>query len=478
MRIRLSTFNTIQKKLAAVIFCYFLVALVSSLTFRGTGDSGDSVTHYLFAKYAFKHPELFFDHWAKPVYVLVASPFAQLGFWGIKLFNIIVSCLILLFTSLVAIRLNLKNPLIAGIILIFSPLNFVLMQSGLTEPLFALVTILSLYLILKQNYFFAATLISFLPFVRSEGLIILGIVGLSLLIKRQYKAIPFLIIGHLAYSLVGYFVHQDFLWVMNKIPYLSLSSHYGSGQLSHFVIQFLYVVGIPIYILVGLGLIHQVYLLFKRRNSVEFSVIVLGGFLAYFIAHTLFWHFGLFNSMGLKRVLIAILPLAALIALSGFNLITEQLLKSRPKIQKGICYLTLALIVLFPFTSNKAAIHWKKDLDLTIDQRCASTVATYIEKQIGLNHRFIFAHPYLSEALELDYFDPTKHIELGETALNHLKPVDVVIWENWFSVIERGVTKEKLMTNRQLIHLQDFELHENNQDCYFSIFVYRSKIIL
>ena len=74
-----------------VLFIYIVIAVLTIIFFNGTGDAGDSIYHYLFAKYAPIHPELFFYHWAKPVYVLLASPFAQFGFTGIKIFNALVS---------------------------------------------------------------------------------------------------------------------------------------------------------------------------------------------------------------------------------------------------------------------------------------------------------------------------------------------------------------------------------------------------
>ncbi len=50
-------------------------------------DTGNSVVHYFFVRYAFENPVLFPDHWAKPFFTLPASPFAQFGFGGMKLFR-------------------------------------------------------------------------------------------------------------------------------------------------------------------------------------------------------------------------------------------------------------------------------------------------------------------------------------------------------------------------------------------------------
>ena len=68
---------------------------------------------------------------------------------------------------------------------------------------------------------------------------------------------------------------------------------------------------------------------FKRQAQAEEIVLILCGFGAFLIAHSLFWYLGIFNSLGLKRVLIGIMPMMALIVLYGFNGISEYLFENR-----------------------------------------------------------------------------------------------------------------------------------------------------
>jgi hypothetical protein len=153
-----------NKQIFALLFIYTLIATFIIFFFDGTGDSGDSVHHYQFAKFAPLHPELFFNHWAKPVYVLLACPFAQFGFIGVKIFNTIVTLLTIFFTFKITQKLNISNAIIGSIIFIFSPLCFVLTFSGLTEPLFALFISIGLYALLVEKPLISCLLISFLPF--------------------------------------------------------------------------------------------------------------------------------------------------------------------------------------------------------------------------------------------------------------------------------------------------------------------------
>ena len=83
--------NISEIKLVTLIMgAWFIVLCLVAIFTNGTGDAGDSVQHYLFSKSAFKHPELFLDHWAKPIFVLLSAPFAQLGFVGMKIFNCLI----------------------------------------------------------------------------------------------------------------------------------------------------------------------------------------------------------------------------------------------------------------------------------------------------------------------------------------------------------------------------------------------------
>ncbi|HEX2616254.1 MAG TPA: hypothetical protein VHL57_01865, partial [Flavobacteriales bacterium] len=153
---------------------YAIAAALTIVWCDGTGDAGDSISHYFFARYAPKHPTLFFDHWAKPLYVLLACPFAQFGFVGIKVFNAGLSGLSAWLAYRIAQRLGVQHAAVAALLVLCVPLFYVLTFSGLTEPLFAAVLGASVLLMLEDRARWALLVASFLPFVRSEGLLILG----------------------------------------------------------------------------------------------------------------------------------------------------------------------------------------------------------------------------------------------------------------------------------------------------------------
>ncbi|CAN5762488.1 hypothetical protein BH11BAC7_BH11BAC7_20000 [soil metagenome] len=453
-----------------ILLFYALVAALTIHFFNGTGDAGDSVTHYLFAKYAPQHPELFFHHWAKPVFVLLASPFAQFGFDGMKMFNALTTLGTIFLTYRIAERLKLHQSYAVMILLIFSPMYFVLTFSGLTEPLFALFVAGGIYLVTKRSYASAMLLISFLPFVRSEGLIIAGVFGIYLMIKQKWKLLPLLAVGHLVYSFAGYFVHHDLLWVFRKIPYARLDSIYGRGELTHFAKQLFYILGLPGFILFLLGVISILKDVIKRKESRVIPVLILGGFLAFFIAHTLFWYYGIFGSMGLTRVFICVIPLMALIMLKGFNLLTTELIPAKNNLAKIFSIAILAYVIVFPFTKTHGGIVFERDMKLSPDQKAVIEMAKFVRREFPLMPRVAYEAPYIGIALGIDPFDNAQRLDLNPENLKVLHPGELLIWDSHFALLDLKLRKEDLAKDASLKNINNSRVSEFSNTAEVSVY--------
>jgi hypothetical protein len=385
-----------------------------------------------------------------------------------KVFNSLVALAIIFLTYQTALKLNLKQALLAALFVIFSPLFYILTFSGLTEPLFALFTILGVYLCTRENYSPAAVVISFLPYVRSEGLIILGVFALYFVLKKQWKMLPLLLAGSALYAIAGFFIHGTFFWVFTEIPYATMDSVYGEGKLFHFVEELINVTGIPIYVLFWIGFLVVLVMLF-RKFQLELHVLIFGSFACFFVAHTLFWYLGIFNSMGLKRVLIGIIPLIALISLQGYNFIV-QLHYIRPIVKKVLSVLLIAYVVIFPFTDNPSAINWKKDMMLGPDQKLAIQASEMILKNTTPDHPVFYNYNYLSLTLNRDHFDPEKRKQISAQNLQTMNPGDLLVWENLYAGPESGLKKEVLDKDPELSNLGVYTFNEKGRGIIFSIY--------
>lgn len=437
------------------LFLYAVICAFTILFFNGTGDSGDSIYHYLFARSAPQHPELYFDHWAKPLFVLPASLFAQFGFAGIKFFNCLVSLATIFITYKLAVRLNYKNANLIPVIMVFAPLNYILTFSGLTEPLFALFTVTGIYLCIVNKNIAACVVISFLPYVRSEGLIIAGVFIVYFLYLNKWKFIPYLILGSLVYSIAGYFIYHDFLWVFTKIPYAKLSSAYGSGPLFHFIHEIVNITGVPLYFFLWAGFLVMVVKLLRNKITPVEKVLIWLGFSGFFLAHTLFWYLGIFNSMGLKRVFLGIMPIMAIIILHGFNFMTEKIFK-KEFYSKGLRMLLIIYILVFPFTPNPSAIQWKKDMTLCIDQVLAIECANELKKSGLIKKPILFNQRYFCITLDLDYFNEKDCKRISLQNINEMQPGDLLIWDNIWTQVESGVTLNEIESLPGLEKIKSF----------------------
>lgn len=454
-----------MKKAFKIELVLFLLTLVTLLLFAfttdTTGDAGDSITHYLYSHYAFKYPQFFLHHWAKPVFVLLSSPFAQFGFKGMVVFNCICAALTALFTFYTARNLKLNNIWLVFIFIFFAPLYFKLIFSGLTEYLFALFLILGIYLITELKFSFALILISFLPLIRSEGLLIVGVFAVYCVLSKKYRLLPFLLTGQLIYTLIGALYYQDFLWVINKIPYASLVSPYGKGEWYDFIFRLNYVIEKPLFFLVTIGSLVLGYKFLRaglKKTDPILVVLVAGSFVAVFVMHSIFWWLSVFNSMGLARVLIAVVPLVALISLAGLQTISNRIqnTKMRSTLISGI----VLLVCFYPFTERPEGIVFNDKLFVVEENKLiANEVVPYIKKQFPnySETRLYFSHPYLGLALDLDYFDPAHHQEMQHLITDDISKGTIIIWDDWYSLREGGIALSFFSDENRFELLQTFQ---------------------
>ncbi len=405
--------------------------------------------HFQFAHWAWDHPLNLLDHWAKPVFTLIAAPFAAFGFAGMKFLQ----CLLVLGTGFFVWRIaghfKFKFAWAAPVLAFAAPELFLSQLSGLTEPMFGFFLCLGIWLMLRQRLLLAALLLSCLPFIRTEGFLLLPTFGLYLLlIERNWRATLLLAATTVLYSLVGGIVFGDLLWIWTKNPYAGPLDNYGAGNWTHFIEQYLFVVGIPIYGLTILGLLTTPFQIIRRKveQKAAFLLLILAPFAIYFGAHVIFWATGTGHSMGLIRVLIAIVPLGAIIALLGLETLLAFIPPKVAIASKVLLGLILAYACLFPLLPNPASIK-AKDLQLSADQRSMQNAAEWMKDQ-ALDDRTVFsAYPATAYYLNTDPFDtlalrPIIQIDKGEVPIG-----SIIVWDNWFGELEGGITPRFLNDN-------------------------------
>ncbi len=465
------TEKIIATSLISVLLVLFSVlAILSTTIFEGA----DNIAHYNLAHYAFKHPELFLYHWGKPLFTILSSPFAQFGFTGIKLFNVVAGIATAYFAYRYLRSQKIELPFVVMPFVVFVPMYFMMMQTGLTEVLCSLIFVAAAFCFADKRYLLSAIIISFVPIARTETLITLPIFAMALIWFRQYKAIPFLAAGFVFFSVIGWFQYHDILWLINQNPYKGTGDLYGKGELFHFIKEMPYAYGWPLIILTLLGTLGIVFWFFRRKARLKEPAtadmfMLLMPALVILAAHSYVWWKGTGNSAGLTRVLTSVMPLASVIAFKGLNEITS-LIPVR-WVRWLLFAVALYFIVKLPFE------RFPQPQKLHTSDLMMSKAADWIKSQ-GYSDRSIYY--YDPEVAFFNNLDPWSY-EKGRQIIrdnnvneNMFEEGSLIIWDSHFGQHE-GRTPVQNLLDKQKFRLVNILLPKPAFTVYgheYSIYIF------
>lgn len=411
---------------------------------------GDNYVHYVIARYAWQYPYLFLDHWGKPMYSILSSPLAQLGYPWAKLFNVMVGMGAAFFTYQSARLLKLENAWLSILLVCFSPVYFMMFNTTMTELLCSFLIIISFWFFLKKNYVVSTIIISFLPLARPEGPLWLVVFAYALLINQQYRYLPLLVTGSLLFSSVGalYYYH-DFFWIINQSPYSSAAAAiYGKGPLLHFISNYKYLTGYSITFFMLTGVLFIIFEATKKKNISTFFkrndlIFLLLPSILFVVVHSLLWYFGTGYSVGELRVIAIIIPLLSLIALIGYNFIFKYILTS--KLMKFM-FLTILCIIIVKENKNAYANGYA----LSWTDQVSKNAADWIISSGYSKNKIYYFSPLFYILLDLNPFDSGK-ITSGVPDVYHpeigIKPGALVIWDAHLGPNEGKVPLKNLLEN-------------------------------
>ena len=447
-----------QKYLVPVLlFC--LIAGYTILVFLSEGTIGgaDDMTHYRYSRYAYQNPYFFLHHWGKPFFTAISSPFAQFGYNGIRIFNVLTGAAAAYFAYRTAKILKIKYPILVIFLVISSPLYTMLMLSGMTEILFSLVLILSIFLFYKKHYIWSALLLSFLPFVRTEGVVILPLFFIAYAWQKQWKALPFMLFGFVFYSIVGSFHFKDILWVIHEMPYKGNAKDiYGSGELFHYVGASKYIFGWALTVMIVAGLF--VWLLDpflkakkKRKEWLMEMLVIYMPFFLYLAAHSYVWWKGLGNSVGMIRVIAAIVPSAALLGALGWSRLMEWIPLQKIWKQAFTAVLCIFLVII---------PHRVYDIPVPLGgtQILVKEASHWLKESEYFENRIYYYDPFFCHFMNLNPYDEERvrgFVYDSDAPESNIQEGEMVIWDAHFSPNEGRLPLERLMDNPgfRLVHL-------------------------
>jgi glycosyltransferase involved in cell wall biosynthesis len=470
-----------------LIFCVFSILTIKSKGFYG---GADNIWHFMYCKYSILYPHLLLDQWAKPIYTTLFTLPAQFGFIGVRIFNVFLAIVTSYYCYLIAKKLNYKNTSLIPIFIVSSGIYTVIMMSAMTEILFGLSIVMSIYFILKEKYFTSAILLSFVPFIRTEGIIIILTLLPYFFIRKKFKSLPFLLVGTIFLTIIGWIYYNDFLWIIHKFPYgRNAVEIYGKGSILIFIKNYAVIWGGTMTWLILIGFLSY---FFKSRSVTNFSsnnilnefFLIIAPSFAFFAAHSVMWWSGIGNSIGDPRYMAAIIPLSAFIALRGFNLISS-FLNFNQTIKILVLISILFFIVISPFKRKEIPTP-KNLIEGEIEQFCNGIKEKdYFKKHFWiLNPEFSYylnKNPFNSEELSIVWakyqiFNEIKNDQIliwdGHFANDVGIPLDTLLNSSSFKLIDVYWPNYTIETGRYTYHICVFQKTSekfNNNEFYTQI---------
>lgn len=446
-----------------LLFLSFITVIWIDISADATFDSGDGIQHYLISRYSWQHPSLFLDHWGKPFFTLLSSPFAQFGLNGMSVFQGLCAASASYFCFRIAKKVELQFAWILPIFIFFSPIYFAVINTGLTEIFFSCILIFSIWLIFEKKYFIAAFIASLLPFIRVEAFVVLPLIVLVLLIRKQFIALPFLLIGFVIYSAIGFFHYGDLLWVVNQSQnFFSEGYKDGKGDFFHYIFHYEEILGTMLSVLFIAGLSWAAYAIFapagyktKPPFLPEEIFLIYGSLFACLLLNTLsYWMPGVLSNLGMLRYMATLIPLGALISLRGFNLCIAPIKK-----HSDIC--TVSLLLISVFVIRSPFVQWYYPFRAGTEEPVVAATGEWLNS-FPKDHRICYLHPYLAVVSALDPFDDKKTTLLWSLDKEHLGSLPdstLIIWDSHYAPQEGSLPLNLLMNDTNFISLKHYKYY-------------------
>jgi len=438
-------------------------------------DAGDGIMHYFYSAGSWTNADFFLNHWGKPFFILLSSPFAQFGFVGVVVFNVLVYAL----TVIAGFKI-LDHFKIDKVVHIAFPLLLVLARDysrtilgGMTEPLFNLAAVFAILLFIKERYVFFALVISLMPFMRSEGQLAVLLGFFLLLFVKEWKKIPYLAAGFVAYSFVGYLLFKDFLWYFTRSPYEMDNGIYGIGTWDHYLLSCRKYLGNAGLFTLILGTIVFGYLLVKKRyKDIQFNWWFFSGglFVGVVASHSYFWATGQNASLGLTRIATQGMPLFVLLNL--YYIGKAPILKVKWA-QYGMAAVTLIFAIVL--ATNK-----KFPIKPTPLEDKVLRAAQQMKKYDTEGKRIFYYYPMIAFELGENpllkntktYFFRSKNFQ--EEMKNTFHDGDYFVWDSQFGPREMNLPQDSLLKySNMFIPIKTFE-DDNPYDSRIVV-IYRIK---
>ena len=478
-----------EVKVFSISACAYVLLVVFA---NGVNGGGDTFVHYQMSRYSWTYHDLFLNQWGKPVFTVLFSPIAQFGLKAVIWTNLVIIFLEAFLVLKIANQLQLKRSWIAPLLFLTCPVVFDNAVSALTEMICALFLILFIHWSLKGRFAIGALILSFMPFARSEGFVILGIAAMFFFFTRRWKYIPLLLFGSATMNAIGYWYTGLPLWIFESNPYVHTDiTSYGSGSFFHFFIWSIPVFGIGFLFLLkstwfsAIGISNRIKADWRCIGSEESKVfllkhqvlfwIALGSFWSYFMAHTMLWGLGMWASLGLLRVMFVIAGPMVFLVLIELN----KFIDNRPRLGR---FKTQNFLIVFfigsAIVSNTIILGaLGAPVGFGIEESVLDDMHEWMDaEEIESKGRVFTGHAYVAIMLDFDPNDHSKSLRLRD--FQSAESGDLIIWDGHYGPNEERTPIQEINADSTLVFLKEFRPEKEYRplnDMPFYVRLYRKK---
>jgi hypothetical protein len=402
----------------------------------------DGGVHFLFAKWAWHHPELFVGVWSRPLYTLIYAFPALSGYRAARIFTVFICLAIAWQTGRLAEDLKIRRAPLAIPLVWLQPSFFLFCADNMTEPIFALAFVIALRLHHQGHRTTGMLIASLLILARPEGFFLgilwcvwaaeCGMRNAECGMKRNFlfiphsafriphSAIPILATGSFIWWLAALIITGDPLFIKHNWPsnWPLTGTIYGAAGLTAYPIRLPEIVGPLLLAPFFFGL----YYLIKRREHFT----ITSAFLLLFGIHMVLRAFGLLGSAGYPRYMIAISPAIAIITLVGWNEISDRWFSRASRLIRTAC---AALIISISAVVN---LLYADGAEWSRDARAIAEVHSWFESHPLPITRLIWSEPYSCILFDRDPWENpvfTRNREIDLKLLKDSPPGTLAVWD-------------------------------------------------
>jgi hypothetical protein len=204
---------------------------------------GDDYPHLLISRAAWEDPSAILSVWGRPIMTLAYMPAVRFGEGAVRLTGLVLFVGSAALCADIARRRNRPAPLLAGIFLLAQPVAARLGFGAMPQTVFSLLLALALWLYVRDRLGAAALVASLLPLARLEGLVILVVLAGILWASGEWRRIPLLGAGMVAWVATAWAVFGDPLWLLHTSPYGFLGTKYPAAGWRYVFVAFQVAVG-------------------------------------------------------------------------------------------------------------------------------------------------------------------------------------------------------------------------------------------